>query len=105
MSDSIFYRYFLCRMWHVQGVDVFAAFGLCRGILLPSFILDSRCGSSFVSFLEQNSQNLKRVLLVIACILFLGVYIWRMLDVTDTIVVFQPENGILAKVFFRLIQK
>ena len=57
MSDSIFYRYFLCRMWHVQGVDVFAAFGLCRGILLPSFILDSRCGSSFVSFLEQNSQK------------------------------------------------
>ena len=62
-------------------------------------------GAILFLFWDRIPKKWKRALLAVTCILFLGVYLWRMLDVTDTIVVFQPENGMLAKVFFRLIQK
>ena len=62
-------------------------------------------GAILFLFWDRIPKKWKRALLAVTCILFLGVYLWRMLDVTDTIVVFQPENGMLAKVFFHLIQK
>ena len=60
-------------------------------------------GCVLLFFWNRISKRVKTVLITIACILFVGVYVWRMLDVTDTVVVFQPENGLLAKLFFRLI--
>lgn len=62
-------------------------------------------GGVLLPFWNRISKKVKTVLLTVACILLLGVYIWRMLDANDKVVVFQPENGVFAKLFFRLIQK
>lgn len=51
------------------------------------------------------SSKLKKLLLVIACTLFLVVYFLRMLDTGDTIVVFQPKNGVLYALISALFTK
>lgn len=62
-------------------------------------------GVILLPFWNRIPRKVRTVLMTVACVLFLSVYIWRMLDMTDTIVVFQPEKGMLSKLFFGLIQK
>lgn len=50
-------------------------------------------------------SRLKKLLLIITCTLFLVVYILRMLDTGDTVVVFQPENGALYSLISALFTK
>ena len=62
-------------------------------------------GVILLPFWKGIPRKVRTVLMTVVGILFLSVYIWRMLDVTDTIVVFQPEKGMLSKLFLGLIQK
>lgn len=62
-------------------------------------------GVVLLPFWKGIPRKVRTALMTVVCILFLSVYIWRMLDVTDTIVVFQPEKGMLSKLFLGLIQK
>jgi len=50
-------------------------------------------------------KKIQKILLAAACILFLAVYIWRMLDPSDTIVVFHPENGAIFSLISNLFTK
>ena len=61
-------------------------------------------GVILLPFWNRFPQKVKKVLVLVVCILFIGVYIRRMLDPTDTIVVFHPKQGMLSKIFFYLIQ-
>lgn len=47
-------------------------------------------------------QKLTAFLAWTACMLFLAVYAWRLADTGDTIVVFQPEKGLLCR-FWRTV--
>lgn len=50
-------------------------------------------------------KKIQKILPAAACILFLAVYIWRMLDPSDTIVVFHPENGAIFSLISNLFTK
>ena len=56
-------------------------------------------------FRSHLSVKMKNVLLYSGIGLFLIVYMIRMFDPKDRIVVFQPENGILIKTVLRLFQQ
>ena len=62
-------------------------------------------GLILLPFWNRIPRKVRTVLMTVVCVLFLSVYIWRMLDMTDTIVVFQPKKGMLSKLFFRFSQK
>lgn len=54
---------------------------------------------------DKISKKMRKILLITACILFLTVYICRMLDAADTVVVFQPEKGAIVSVLSELLTK
>ena len=58
-----------------------------------------------VPFWKKIPKKVKNALITVACVLFIGVYIWRMIDNTDTIVVFQPQNGLIYRVFSYFFHK
>lgn len=59
-------------------------------------------GLVFFLFWDKIPTRLKNILLISACVLFLAVYIFRMLDATDSVVVFQPENGAIVSLISRV---
>lgn len=56
-------------------------------------------------FWDKIPEKVKKLLLLTGIVLFLGVYIWRMLDVTDTAVVFQPEKGAIVSLILALFSE
>lgn len=56
-------------------------------------------------FWDKIPKKMQKILLIAACILFLTVYIWRMLDAADTIVVIQPEKGAIVSLISELLTK
>lgn len=48
---------------------------------------------------EKIPKRLRKVLIIVACIVFLAVYVIRLLDPADSIVVFHPKKGFLFLVF------
>lgn len=78
--------------------DVAAAFAYH-----PLFWLPVPAGAVLL-FRRHLPKALVRWTLGIACVLFLVVYVVRMLQPDDTIVVFAPETGLIYRVFSHLWQ-
>ena len=58
-----------------------------------------------VPFWKKIPKKVKNALITVACVLFIGVYIGRLIDTTDTIVVFQPQHGLIYRVFSYFFHK
>lgn len=50
-------------------------------------------------------EKARKALIAAACVLFLLVYIWRMQDSSDTIVVFHPDKGALIQLILRIFHR
>ena len=57
-----------------------------------------------IPFWKKFHPKVKKTIIIATCILFVGVYTLRILDVTDTVVVFHPKNGMLYRFFSNLVQ-
>ena len=40
-----------------------------------------------------------RVCVAVGVALLLAVYVWRMIDPTDAVAVFEPQNGLVGRIF------
>ena len=56
-------------------------------------------------FWDKIPKKIQKILLITACVLFGAVYILRMLDTADYIVVFQPEKGAIFSLISQLFTK
>ena len=56
-------------------------------------------------FWDKIPKKIQKILLITACVLFGAVYILRMLDTADSIVVFQPEKGAIFSLISQLFTK
>lgn len=50
-------------------------------------------------FREKLSARVRKWALIVIAFLFIGVYLFRMFDLTDDIVFFDPKSGLLARGF------
>lgn len=62
-------------------------------------------GAILFLFWDKISKKMRKILLISGCMLFLAVYICRMFDAADTVVVFQPEKGVIVSVLSELLTK
>ena len=80
-------------------------YGLHRSFPIPSAFLDITDRNYAVLFWDKIPKKIQKILLITACVLFGAVYILRMLDTADSIVVFQPEKGAIFSLISQLFTK
>lgn len=81
---------------HLNFKEAFALHPLvlCPPIFIITYIL-SKFGLP---------RRVSKVIYTVIIILFIAVYIYRMLDPSDSIVVFEPQKGLIFKAISRLIE-
>lgn len=62
-------------------------------------------GAVLFLFWDRISNRMKKIILTAGGALFLAVYFLRLRDVSDIIVVFRPEEGLLYRLIFRFFPK
>ena len=97
MSNKIYNGYIMCRLWNVKGMAGFAAFWFKKSNILSSVIL-AAAGSGVKSVAEKNNAKLFKIILCLSAMLFLSVYVCRLIDMKESIVVFKPEDNIVFRI-------
>lgn len=90
----------MTRAWfYVFCLDFESAFYYHPLFWLPAAVL------FFYFFRKKMSKHLVRILSLIAVLMFLIIYLLRMLDPSNNIVIFQPWEGIIGKLLSQLLNK
>lgn len=90
----------MTRAWiNIFRFDFKDAFYYHPLVLLPPIYL------LILMFRKQIENNLFKIINALFIILFISVYILRLLNPNDNIVVFNPENGIIFKIIYYFMRR